>query len=923
MLTPVAALLLCLTAGCGSKDDNQQAESPRFEVADDPGGESKTAVGEGGVSSEMSIDNNGLSSAPPPISFDELEAIEVPDGTPQELLDFANAQGDKILALQAEPGGRVEGPAKTRAIELFRAIVTASDKLLAHEAATSDERKGAIENKAGAMSWLSQLEPEADWAGQVSAFAGSLLADPDPQVAMRGKEILFGMSLGDFARGRSQDIDGLMTQLSRLLQEQERGGVVMNLAVQAMNTLRSQSYESQALEVLDMIVAAFQDSNDPSLAAGARELVEEKAFVEAEINPKFNAVLSDRPGAVEAFTTQLSELLARPDAGAVTVQKGERYLGMLQQTRHYDVARRVAEMYRDRFAESPNEELKTRTTQLTEMALQRLDLIGQPLVVDAKRLDGVSLDMSHYQGNIVLVMFFAAIDPGCQQELMSVKALYQKYHDQGFDVIGVSVDPNPETLRKFLDQAQLPWVTVTNNEFAASCGVNLVPFGVLLDRSGKVDDIFVQGPELSRRLPEVLKRTPAAQPAGKTSAGPGQEQSYRVPHTRLQTLAAGFAAMEPPVIPLAPAVVTAAAVTPRDADESPENQESTELELDESEEAVNPYLARPGLSPAKLVYFLFDMQEKPKSIQRRPGFAAAVVDAADRILQSDASDKYQLIAIQAKLDVLHKNASLGDTEADAQLAQFVQQLSGDERPDVARQVAFFQLERRVLNADDMQLAAVPDLLGEVCDYLQEQPKLDVRHLRLASATVHAINRLEEDTQREAYFQQFGKLFAKSDHRPLAGYGKKLARGGKGRASDLVGKAIELTGLTDLGVPLDWASYRGKVVLIDFWATWCGPCLRAAPRLRQLYDQQSRDDFDIVAVSLDEDLKELAKYLQEKKVPWTNLVGQDAREMAAKHEVRGIPTFILVDRQGTVVAVGHQLDELRPQLERLVETPRGG
>ena len=77
--------------------------------------------------------------------------IEVPDGTPDELLAFANQMGEKIMALSSDVEGIGQEATKARAIELFRAISLAADKVLATSNANQDQRKAAIENKAGAM----------------------------------------------------------------------------------------------------------------------------------------------------------------------------------------------------------------------------------------------------------------------------------------------------------------------------------------------------------------------------------------------------------------------------------------------------------------------------------------------------------------------------------------------------------------------------------------------------------------------------------------------------------------------------------------------------------------------------------------------------------------------------------------------------
>ena len=88
-------------------------------------------------------------------------------------------------------------------------------------------------------------------------------------------------------------------------------------------------------------------------------------------------------------------------------------------------------------------------------------------------------------------------------------------------------------------------------------------------------------------------------------------------------------------------------------------------------------------------------------------------------------------------------------------------------------------------------------------------------------------------------------------------------------------------------------------------------------VRALYEELWDSGFEVVAVSLDKDLEALAKYLDENKVPWTNLVGEGAREQATKYGVRGIPTMLLVDQEGKVVAVGNKVEPLRSRITELL------
>ena len=331
----------------------------------------------------------------------------------------------------------------------------------------------------------------------------------------------------------------------------------------------------------------------------------------------------------------------------------------------------------------------------------------------------------------------------------------------------------------------------------------------------------------------------------------------------------------------------------------------------------NPFLAPSDMSPLDLVRYLFDMQEKPRSIQKLPGFSDAVIDAADRLLAADTSDKFHFVAADAKWTTLHERACAGDTHADQQLGAFVEAMRADTRPKIAEGVAFFLLEQRAINADDLPLDKIDALLVQLEEFFAAQNELTSRHLRIASNTVRAINRLADGDQRESHFTKFGTIFARAKDRQLASYGKGLAKKPAALVQELIGKQIDIEGLTTLGIAFDWDAYRGKFVIIDFWATWCGPCVQAMPKLRALYDRYHDHDLEVVGISLDKDLEALALFLEEHEVPWENLSGESTQALATKYGVRGLPSLMLVDGKGRIVAVSHEVDELEAPLKKLL------
>ena len=139
--------------------------------------------------------------------------------------------------------------------------------------------------------------------------------------------------------------------------------------------------------------------------------------------------------------------------------------------------------------------------------------------------------------------------------------------------------------------------------------------------------------------------------------------------------------------------------------------------------------------------------------------------------------------------------------------------------------------------------------------------------------------------------------------------------------NLPGKEIAIDGVTLDGQVLDWAKYKGKVVLIDFWATWCGPCLAEIPRLKTLYEKYHGKGFEIVGISIDEDLDALKNGLEKHQFPWINLADAKRKEadqqtMGNRFAISSIPRCILVGRDGKVISVEARGEGLAQKLAEL-------
>ena len=111
----------------------------------------------------------------------------------------------------------------------------------------------------------------------------------------------------------------------------------------------------------------------------------------------------------------------------------------------------------------------------------------------------------------------------------------------------------------------------------------------------------------------------------------------------------------------------------------------------------------------------------------------------------------------------------------------------------------------------------------------------------------------------------------------------------------------VTGTRLDGVEESLSDYRGRVVLIDFWATWCEPCVAALPELRELLAEMPADRFALIAISVDENVETVTRFMEDEPMPWTNWHAGSGSDIGRLLRVQGLPTYVLVDEHGRILS----------------------
>ncbi|MFV1964209.1 MAG: redoxin family protein [Pirellulaceae bacterium] len=543
-LTPATRVFVvasCSTAivfsnGCGSGDRAAESGKPKYEVAGDDRGmaggagvlprtpepgsldpsrpsTSPSARGPSGGSpgayAAGAMPAGDTPRQPPSTPPGGLNPYQVQGETPEELVAFIQS----IMQSAQRPKGATRAEQISNLQNILATVIAAADKILGQQA-DGDAQRMAAEAKVAGLTQMAELGV-GDAQQRLIAFCDELEKSDNMDLAQLGKRIGFASAMDVFAQGEDEDAAALVERFKGLFANETKDQRTFLFGNSVVSVFEQRGFKAEAVDVLTTVGAAFAESSEPQLAAAVIQLKERAQLIEVGLRDKLSAYMLGQEGALKPLLDGLDTLLQGAERGKMTMSVAREvatYLEPQDPDHAGEVYKKLAEAYKN------DPELAKEVEAATEKFTKRSTIVGQPFVVEGANLDGSPFDWSRYAGKVVLVDFWATWCQPCLVEIPHIKENYDRYRDQGFEVVSVNLDDQRSRLDQFLAVQPLPWPIVVsadanavgfNTPLAAKCGIEAIPFLVLVDRGGTAIALNLRGDQLSSKLAELFPEKPA------------------------------------------------------------------------------------------------------------------------------------------------------------------------------------------------------------------------------------------------------------------------------------------------------------------------------------------------------------------------------------------------------------------------------
>jgi thiol-disulfide isomerase/thioredoxin len=399
-----------------------------------------------------------------------------------------------------------------RGMELSRMKLEAAQRL-SKVASTDDEKVTAA---LGRIEGLSQLAGFGDVlsADELRTVISEEVNNPDVRVSQQARSISLSLLVADFQSG-SATAEQLVAEAALVLTSGAKLSTAnLNSLGQTVMALEQKGDEANGLELARKIEEAFRDSEDPQLGMGSWQLyashLDEARQLSSFLENPNNDSMS--PDEIKTKTQSLMEKIPSQWTAIflAKIANNMEYSGKI------DLAKFLVGVATPQVEKSKQKEVRDELLETFQQFEKRIGILNNTLDLSALvDVDGKPIDMSRYQGKVVLVDFWATWCAPCLREIPNIEAAYNKHHAAGFEVVGINLDDTKEKLVDFLGAQSLPWSTYVSNDpqavgfdtpLAKSIGVSSIPFIAIIGKDGKVAAIHVRGQKIEGTVAELLAK---------------------------------------------------------------------------------------------------------------------------------------------------------------------------------------------------------------------------------------------------------------------------------------------------------------------------------------------------------------------------------------------------------------------------------